>query len=196
MAEKREERNSGGRDLQARLTALAGLVVIVGSAAAILFAVGVLGGQGGGTTATGIKIENVLLLDTPPAPGLEGLGVEAKEGRLAPDFEISGDREQLFRVFQNIARNALEAMDYDGAFTVTARRAGAWHRIELADDGPGLPQRAIDNLFQAFAGSARHGGTGLGLANARELVRAHGGELELVKSDADGATFAVSLPAG
>ena len=60
MAKKREERNSGGRDLQARLTALAGLVVIVGSAAAILFAVGVLGGQGGGTTATGIKIEDVI----------------------------------------------------------------------------------------------------------------------------------------
>ncbi len=98
MAKKRKKRSSGGRNLQARLTALAGLVVIVGSAAAILFAVGVLGGQGGGTTATGIKIEDALVLETPPAPVLEGLGVEAKEGRLAPDFEISafdGSRHRL-----------------------------------------------------------------------------------------------------
>ena len=114
---------------------------------------------------------------------------------VAPDIEIAGDREQLFRVFLNISRNAMEAMNHDGAFTVTAQADGAWWRIELADDGPGLPRKAIDNLFQAFAGSARPGGTGLGLANARELVRAHGGELELVKSDAEGATFRVSLPA-
>jgi len=98
MAKKREERSSGGRDLQARLTALAGLVVIVGSAAAILFAVGVLGGQGGGTTATGIKIEDALLLDTPQVAALGELSIEPKVGSLAPDFEISsfdGSRQRL-----------------------------------------------------------------------------------------------------
>lgn len=50
MAKKKANRTSGGRSLQARLTALAGLVVIVGAASAILLAVGILGGQGGGTT--------------------------------------------------------------------------------------------------------------------------------------------------
>ncbi len=98
MAKKREERSSGGRDLQTRLKALAGLMAIVGGAALVLSFIGVLGGQGGGTTATGIKIEDALVLETPPAPGLEGLGVEAKVGRLAPDFEISdfdGSRQRL-----------------------------------------------------------------------------------------------------
>ncbi len=98
MAKKKNERTSAGRDLQSRLLALAGLVVIVGGAAVFLLLIGVLGNQGGGTTATGIKIENALVLETPPAPGLEGLGVEAKEGRLAPDFEISdfdGSRHRL-----------------------------------------------------------------------------------------------------
>ncbi len=98
MAENRKERSSGGRDLQTRLKALAGLVVVVGGAAVVLLLIGVLGNQGGGTTATGIKIENALVLETPPATGLEGLGVEAKEGRLAPDFEISdfdGSRHRL-----------------------------------------------------------------------------------------------------
>ena len=98
MPKKREERSSGGRDLQTRLKALAGLVVIVGSAAAILFAVGVLGGQGGGTTATGIKIEDVLVLETSQVAALGDLSVEPKVGSLAPDFEVSafdGSRQRL-----------------------------------------------------------------------------------------------------
>ena len=95
---KNQERSSGGRDLRARLTALAGLVVIVGSAAAILFAVGVLGGQGGGTTATGIKIEDVLVLETSQVAALGDLSVEPKVGSLAPNFEVSafdGSRQRL-----------------------------------------------------------------------------------------------------
>ena len=98
MPKKREERSSGGRDLQTRLKALAGLAVIVGSAAAILFAVGILGGQGGGTTGTGIKIEDALVLETSQVAALGELSIEPKAGSLAPDFEISdfdGSRQRL-----------------------------------------------------------------------------------------------------
>jgi signal transduction histidine kinase len=49
-------------------------------------------------------------------------------------------------------------------------------------------------LFQPFAASGRAGGTGLGLAIARDLARAHGGELELARSSADGAVFELKLP--
>lgn len=98
MAKNRSRRRGGGRDLQARLTALAGLVVIVGGAAAVLFAVGLLGGQGGGTTEAGIKIEDAVVLEPAPAPGLGDLDVAPKVGSLAPDFEISdfdGARHRL-----------------------------------------------------------------------------------------------------
>ena len=98
MAKKKAERRSGGRDLQSRLTALAGLVVIVGGAALILFFTGLLGGQGGGTTETGIEIEDVLVLEPPRAPGQGDLDVAPKVGSLAPDFEISdfdGTRHRL-----------------------------------------------------------------------------------------------------
>ena len=77
------------RDLRARLTALAGLVAIVGGAALVLFLAGVLGGQGGGTTESGVTIEDVRLLAPPPAPGHGDLDVAPKVGALAPDFEIS-----------------------------------------------------------------------------------------------------------
>lgn len=86
------------RDLKSRLMALAGLVVIVGSVMAILFLAGALGSQGGGTTESGIKIEDALVLDPPRASGQEGLDVAPREGSLAPDFEISdfdGARHRL-----------------------------------------------------------------------------------------------------
>jgi len=93
VAEGKANRGRGRRDLQGRLTALAGLVVIVGGVVAVLFFAGVLGSQGGGE-----GIENVRLLEPPRGPGQEDLDVAPREGSLAPDFEISdfdGARHRL-----------------------------------------------------------------------------------------------------
>ncbi len=98
MTEGKSNRGMGTRDLQGRLTALAGLVVIVGVAVAALFFAGILGSQGGGITETGIPIEDALVLDPPRGPGQEDLDVLPKVGSLAPDFEISdfdGARHRL-----------------------------------------------------------------------------------------------------
>ncbi len=67
--------------------------------------------------------------------------------------------------------------------------------IRLADNGPGVPERAMPRLFQPFAGSGRAGGAGLGLAISRELAQAHGGDLVLVESGPEGAIFELRLPA-
>jgi signal transduction histidine kinase len=117
-----------------------------------------------------------------------------------PDVEIDADSDQLFRVLTNLGRNAVQAMaaDTESAvvrrLTVSAERAGSVCRILMTDTGPGLPAKARENLFAAFRGSARSGGTGLGLAIAQELVRAHGGTLELVGSVGGNTTFAVTIP--
>ena len=66
--------------------------------------------------------------------------------------------------------------------------------IRVGDTGPGLPERAREHLFEAFQGGARKGGTGLGLAIAAELIRGHGGRLELARTDADGTEFLIHLP--
>lgn len=95
---KGKRQQNGGRDLQSRLTALGGLVVIVGAAALVLFFTGILGNQGGGTTESGIDIEDVLVLDPPRVAGTENLDVSPREGELAPDFELSdfdGSRHRL-----------------------------------------------------------------------------------------------------
>ncbi|MBO6580860.1 MAG: ATP-binding protein, partial [Thalassospira sp.] len=68
--------------------------------------------------------------------------------------------------------------------------------VFIADNGPGLPEKAIKNLFVPFAGSGRQGGTGLGLAIARELISTHNGELRLTATGPDGAVFTVKLPLG
>jgi signal transduction histidine kinase len=107
------------------------------------------------------------------------------------DLMIEADRDQLYRVFLNLARNAVEA----GAHVV--RFASATEdgtvSVEIADDGPGLPPKARENLFRPFFGSVRPGGSGLGLAIARELMRAHGGDLGLVSSTGAGTVFRLTL---
>jgi signal transduction histidine kinase len=112
---------------------------------------------------------------------------------VAPSFEIEADRNQLYRVLSNLARNALEAGAH--RLRVSATYKGRSIVIDIADDGPGLPPKARENLFRPFFGSARPGGTGLGLAIARELVRAHGGDLMLVTSTGSGTEFRIELPA-
>jgi signal transduction histidine kinase len=66
--------------------------------------------------------------------------------------------------------------------------------IDIVDDGPGLPQKARDNLFKPFDGSARRGGTGLGLVIARDILRAHDGDLTLIHTGEKGTCFRLSLP--
>lgn len=116
------------------------------------------------------------------------------------DHEVDADSEQLFRVLANLCRNAAQAMagDDDDAvvrrLTVSAEREGGVARISVSDTGPGLPRKARENLFAAFRGSARSGGTGLGLAIAHELVRQHGGVLELVESVGGHTVFVIEIP--
>ncbi len=108
------------------------------------------------------------------------------------DLRLSADRDQLFRVLNNLVSNAVEAgarhIELDGV----AERDRAV--ITVRDDGPGIPDDIRATLFQPFRGTGRPGGTGLGLAIARELVKAHGGDLVLAESGGDGTTFRLDLP--
>lgn len=104
---------------------------------------------------------------------------------------VHADRTQLFRVFANLLRNAAEA----GARTVriTAQHNSPTLSLDIADDGPGLPDAVQAELFRPFAGSMRRGGTGLGLAIVRDLMVAHGGTIELVETGSGGTTFRLTM---
>ncbi len=116
---------------------------------------------------------------------------------IAPNLVIRADREQLYRVLSNLTRNARQAIEATGApgtieIGAGEEEAGWW--IRVGDTGPGLPERAKEHLFRPFQGGTRKGGTGLGLAISAELVRGHGGRLDLVRSDSDGTEFMLHLP--
>lgn len=110
---------------------------------------------------------------------------------------IRADQEQLHRVLGNLVRNArqaIEATGRPGTIEIGAGEDDQGWWIRVGDTGPGLPERALDHLFQPFQGGYRKGGTGLGLAIAAELVRGHGGRLELLKTGAEGTEFIIRLP--
>ena len=113
------------------------------------------------------------------------------DNQIEPTIEVKADRNQLFRVLTNLLRNAAEA----GARTVcvSAHHNSPTLSLDIADDGPGLPEQVQAELFRPFAGSTRRGGTGLGLAIARDLMVAHGGSIELVTTGPSGTTFRLTL---
>lgn len=118
----------------------------------------------------------------------------ALNNRVDAATEATADRDQIYRVLDNLCRNAIEA----GAqvVTISAESTEDFVRVQVHDDGPGIPQDRHGRLFEAFGTSGRQGGTGLGLAISNELVRAHGGRLTLEQSGPDGTTFQLTLPAG
>ena len=118
------------------------------------------------------------------------------------DLEVCCDWENLFRAILNLCRNAVQAMESlpeDGrrlSLEIAADTTSRGTTIRIADTGPGVPEAAREKLFTAFQGSAKSGGTGLGLAIASELVRGHGGSIELEKTGPEGSVFRIDLPAG
>ncbi|CAM3370280.1 histidine kinase [Paracoccus nototheniae] len=118
---------------------------------------------------------------------------------IPPSLTIRADRDQLYRVLANLSRNArqaIEATGQPGTVEIGAGEAEADWWIKVGDSGPGLPDKAREYLFKPFTGSTRRGGTGLGLTIAADLVRGHGGRLELLRSDAEGSQFCIHIPRG
>lgn len=109
-----------------------------------------------------------------------------------PMLAFSGDRERLLRAIYNLCINAMQAEAKTLSIRVEGRDGQI--KIDVADDGPGLPDIARRNLFKPFAGSGRTGGTGLGLVIVRDVVRAHGGEVMLKRTGPDGTVFEIILP--
>ncbi len=111
-------------------------------------------------------------------------------------LEIDADPEQLYRIVLNLVRNAAQVLSgrLDAAITITAQRETRQVRIDIADNGPGIPDGVRECLFQPFIISGRPGGSGLGLAIARDLARAHGGTVTLVATTATGTLFRIIIP--
>jgi signal transduction histidine kinase len=136
--------------------------------------------------------------------GLDPDGVRLVK-QLPPRFAVEADPDQLYRILVNLMRNARQAIESDpgraperrgkGAITISAFAEDGVSVVRIADDGPGIPARLAQRLFEPFVSSKTSEGTGLGLTISRELAALHGGELRLVNGAEGGAVFELRLPA-
>lgn len=127
--------------------------------------------------------------------------------RSEPVPEVLGVPAELNQVFTNLLRNAVDAIadrpeeagsEARGRIAVAVFAEGAEVVVTVKDDGAGVPDGLVDRIFEPFVTTKAVGlGTGLGLSIARDIVRRHGGTLELRRGDRDarGATFEMRLPA-
>jgi signal transduction histidine kinase len=111
---------------------------------------------------------------------------------------LSGDEEELDRIFDNMVSNAVKYTQLGGV-QVRAERVDGWARITIADTGIGIPEEALPRLFQEFfrarnAKALRETGTGLGLAIVKALVKRYDGRIEVKSVEGAGTTFTVLLP--
>ena len=116
--------------------------------------------------------------------------------------EIQADREQLIQAFLNISRNAMQVLGEDGLisirtgidrqFTIDHKRHRLALRVEIEDNGPGIPPDLIENIFYPLV-TGRPEGTGLGLAISQDIITSHGGLIEC-QSKPGQTIFTTHLP--
>jgi two-component system NtrC family sensor kinase len=112
-----------------------------------------------------------------------------------PPVEI--DPDGIHQVVLNILLNGVQAVSPKKgrvALATTLDAPAGRVFIHVADDGPGVPPEQIDRIFDLFSSTKGHGGSGLGLAVARKIVREHGGHISVTSSPGHGCTFLVRLP--
>ncbi len=114
---------------------------------------------------------------------------------VSTDGMLEIDVNRMLRVMQNLIGNAVRAMgDAGGRIDVEASRPDE-HSIELrvSDNGPGIPERIRQTLFDPFVTEGKQKGTGLGLAIVKRIVDAHGGSISYASNPGEGTTFTIRL---
>jgi len=106
-----------------------------------------------------------------------------------PDITIDVDKNQIIKVFSNILKNSVEAMN-QGKITITAKSKTKTIEVEFADSGPGIPKDKIDKIFDPLF-TTKTRGTGLGLSSCKTLIEKHGGSISVRNNP---TRFTITLP--
>ncbi|MDQ2855054.1 MAG: ATP-binding protein, partial [Acidobacteriota bacterium] len=132
-----------------------------------------------------------LMRHSPEIGPLQILKEDLPEGSLLAPI----DAEQLRQVFWNLSRNALQAMPAGGTLQAQLRRkANGRLQINFIDSGRGMSPEQVEHLFEPF--SSTTGGTGLGLSIVYQIIRDHGGTINVRSREGLGTTITIELPAG
>jgi heavy metal sensor kinase len=119
--------------------------------------------------------------------------------KIPEDLSIYGDSDHLIRLFMNVLENALKYTPIGGQITITASKGPREIQVIIHNTGPGIPQEHLQHLFERFYRvdadrSSQTGGSGLGLAIAHEIVRLHGGDIDVQSEPGQGVMVTVHLP--
>ncbi|MEW5819598.1 MAG: ATP-binding protein [Cyanobacteriota bacterium] len=129
-------------------------------------------------------------------PGFEKKNIDLKfKYNILSEVNVSFDKLRLHQALLNIVKNALEVSDpgQEVSINVDCRSNDGTVYIKVTDSGPGIPSDNISKLFTPYF-STKKDGTGLGLAQAKKIMKAHNGNIEVLSSSEEGTTFALILP--
>jgi len=109
--------------------------------------------------------------------------------------EIRFDPAQLQEVLSNIIINAIQAINLEGEIKIKSSIAGDFIKVEVSDNGPGIPKENLIKIFKPFFSSKGYGkGTGLGLSIAKRILKEHGGDITVKSNTGKGTIFTLTLP--
>jgi len=137
-----------------------------------------------------------LLLEIHAEAQIYGHNIELKLRKKRKDLVLPLKRQALKRAITNLVTNAARFGDQ---IVIRAATEGQWVRIEVDDNGPGIPPSEREKVFKPFyridhARNVDEGNSGLGLAIARDIAKSHGGEIALGQSSMGGLRAIISLP--
>ena len=133
-------------------------------------------------------------------PQLAARSLTYECGDIPDTLMACADEEKVQQVLVNLLSNATKFTPPGGRIRVEATPIGDHIRIDVADNGVGIPADKIDSIFEPFVQldrtlSSSHHGTGLGLAISRDLARGMSGQLTVTSTEGRGSTFSLTLPA-
>ena len=106
---------------------------------------------------------------------------------------VVGVADELRRVFINLAKNGIEAMNNSGTLTLKMKRTGNKAKVTIADNGEGIRSENKEKIFVPNF-STKSSGTGLGLAISKQIIEAHNGTISFTSETGKGTSFTVTLP--
>jgi signal transduction histidine kinase len=146
-----------------------------------------------------VELLETVVQHSRPLAARKEISLELELRRLPSELHV--DLDQMERVVVNLLSNALKFTDPGGSVKLTLNSTTEHAQITVTDTGVGIPSDRLEMIFERFSqadGSVtrRYGGTGIGLAFAREIVRLHGGEITVRSEVGRGSHFTVGLPLG
>lgn len=124
---------------------------------------------------------------------MEQMRIEVDYKPCSEALIVTVNKGQIQQVVLNLILNAVAVMPDGGQIEIVTRNGGNQALFEITDNGPGMPKAAQEKIFESFL-THRPEGTGLGLSISKQILRAHRGDISLVRSSPEGTSFSFSLP--